>query len=59
MARVAIYARVCTSGQTVENQIRELTAWAERAGHEIVATYTDNAISGSKGRDARPGLDQL
>ena len=58
MARVAIYARVSTSGQTVENQIRELTAWAERAGHAIVATYRDNAISGSKGRDARPGFDQ-
>ena len=58
MARVALYARVSTSGQTVENQVRELTAWAERAGHEIVATYTDNAISGSKGRDARPGFDK-
>ena len=58
MVRVALYARVSTSGQTVENQVRELTAWAERADHEIVATYTDNAISGSKGRDARPGFDQ-
>jgi DNA invertase Pin-like site-specific DNA recombinase len=58
MVRVALYARVSTSGQTVENQVRELTVWAGRAGHEIVATYTDNAISGSKGRDARPGFDQ-
>jgi len=58
MARVALYLRVSTSGQTVENQRRELTAWAERAGHEIVATYQDNGISGAKGRDARPGLDQ-
>jgi DNA invertase Pin-like site-specific DNA recombinase len=58
MARVALYVRVSTSGQTVENQVRELTVWAERAGHEIVATYRDNAISGSKGRDARPGFDQ-
>jgi DNA invertase Pin-like site-specific DNA recombinase len=58
MARVALYLRVSTNGQTVENQRRELTAWAERAGHEIAAVYQDNGISGAKGRDARPGLDQ-
>jgi DNA invertase Pin-like site-specific DNA recombinase len=58
VARVALYLRVSTSGQTVENQRRELTAWAELAGHEIVATYEDAGISGAKGRDARPGLDQ-
>jgi len=57
MARVALYLRVSTTGQTVENQRRELTAWAERAGHEIVATYEDAGISGAKGREARPGLD--
>lgn len=58
MARVALYVRVSTSGQTVENQLRELTAWAQRAGHEIVETYTDDGISGTKGREARPGLDK-
>ena len=58
MVKVAVYARVSTSGQTVENQVRELTTWAERAGHQIVATYSDNASSGSKGREARPGFDQ-
>ena len=58
MARVALYVRVSTSGQTVENQVRELTAWAERAGHQLVGTYTDNGISGTKGREVRPGLDQ-
>lgn len=58
MARVALYVRVSTSGQAVENQVRELTAWAERAGHQLVATYQDAGISGTKGRDARPGLDQ-
>ena len=30
MARVAIYTRVSTDGQTTENQRLELTAWAER-----------------------------
>src|SRR5688500_8294251 len=58
MAKIALYLRVSTSGQTVENQRRELELWAERAGHEIVATYTSNGISGSKGRDRRPGLDR-
>jgi DNA invertase Pin-like site-specific DNA recombinase len=58
MARVALYLRVSTSGQTVENQRRELELWAARAGHEIVATYEDNGVSGAKGREARPGLDQ-
>ena len=58
MVRTAIYARVSTSGQTVENQVRELTLWAERAGHAIVRVYEDNGISGTQGRDKRPGLDQ-
>ena len=58
MVRIAIYARVSTSGQTVANQVRELTLWAERAGHAIVRVYEDNGISGTKGRDKRPGLDQ-
>ena len=58
MARAALYLRVSTAGQTVENQRRELMAWAERAGHEVVAVYQDNGVSGSKGRDQRPGFDR-
>ena len=45
--------------QTTENQRLELSAWAARAGHEIVATYEDQGISGAKGRDKRPGLDTM
>jgi hypothetical protein len=37
MARVAIYVRVSTVGQTTENQLRELRAVAKREGHKIVA----------------------
>ncbi len=56
----AIYARVSTrNGQTTENQLRELREVAERHGWKIAATYTDNGISGAKGRDQRPGLDDL
>lgn len=59
MTKIAIYTRVSTSTQTTANQVRELQAWAERAGHEIVATYEDSAVSGSKGRDQRPGFDKM
>ena len=57
--RVAIYARVSTNEQTTENQVRELTEWADRAGHEIVAVYDDNGISGAKGREYRKEFDKL
>lgn len=57
--RVAIYARVSTAGQTTDNQVRELTAWAERCGHEVVNVLQDQGISGAKGRDKRPAFDAL
>jgi DNA invertase Pin-like site-specific DNA recombinase len=57
--RVAIYTRVSTGAQTTENQLRELRAVAERLGHQVVAEYADNGISGAKGRDQRPGLNSL
>jgi DNA invertase Pin-like site-specific DNA recombinase len=57
--RAAIYVRVSTDKQTVENQVRELTQIAERRGWEVVGQYSDAGISGSKGRDGRPGLDQM
>ncbi len=57
--RVAIYARVSTDNQTVENQLLELHAVAQRQGWEVVAVLTDEGISGAKGRDRRPGFDAL
>jgi DNA invertase Pin-like site-specific DNA recombinase len=57
--RAAIYVRVSTDGQTTANQERELRIAAERIGHEIVAVYRDAGISGSKGRDQRPGFDTM
>jgi DNA invertase Pin-like site-specific DNA recombinase len=57
--RAVIYARVSTDSQTVENQIQELRQIAERRGWEVVETYTDAGISGSKGRAQRRGLDQM
>jgi DNA invertase Pin-like site-specific DNA recombinase len=57
--RAAIYVRVSTDKQTVENQLRELRQIAERRGWEVVEQYSDAGISGSKGRDGHPGLDQM
>lgn len=57
--RAALYLRVSTTGQTVENQRRELEASAAHRGWVIVAVYADEGISGAKGRDARPGLDAM
>ena len=59
MKKVAIYVRVSTDKQTVENQLRELRQIAERRGWEVVHEYHDAGISGSKGREARPGLDEM
>ena len=57
--RVAIYARVSTGAQTVQNQLRELREIADRHGWIVAAEFTDNGISGAKGRELRPGLDKL
>lgn len=57
--RAAIYSRVSTSGQSVENQRRELEKVAQQRGWEIVDIYEDAGISGTKGRDQRPALDRL
>jgi DNA invertase Pin-like site-specific DNA recombinase len=57
--RIALYLRVSTTEQTVENQQRELEAVAERYGWNVVAVFTDAGISGTKGRDKRPGYDCL
>ena len=45
--------------QTVENQLAELQAVAERHGWIVTAIFTDEGISGAKGRDKRPGYDAL
>jgi DNA invertase Pin-like site-specific DNA recombinase len=59
--RAALYARVSTDrgAQTTENQLRELKAVAVRLGWTVVAVFTDEGISGAKGRDKRPGFDTL
>jgi len=57
--RAALYVRVSTDHQTVENQVRELTEVASRRGWTVVEVYRDAGISGAKGRAERPGLDAM
>ena len=58
--RVALYARVSTNkDQTVETQLLALREWAAGRGPVVVAEFVDEGISGTKGRDKRPGLDAL
>jgi len=56
---VAIYARVSTASQTVENQLIELRDAAKRLGWQVVHEIIDEGISGSKGRSDRPGFDRI
>lgn len=57
--RIALYARVSTDKQTVENQLIELRTLCERLGYNIVQEYTDSGISGAKSRTDRPTLDAM
>lgn len=55
--KCAIYARVSTPDQCIDNQLYDLRIFAEQRGFEVTAEYTDVGISGSKAR--RPGLDRM
>jgi DNA invertase Pin-like site-specific DNA recombinase len=57
--RAALYLRVSTDDQTTDNQRQALEAVAEQRGWTVVKAYEDDGISGSKGRDKRPGLDEM
>lgn len=57
--RVALYARVSTDKQTVDNQLEVLRKVAELRGWNVVAVLQDVGISGAKGREARPDFDEL
>ena len=59
MKRCAIYTRVSTKEQTVENQLIVLKEVAKLKGYEVVREYNDEGVSGAKGRDKRTGFDTL
>ena len=56
ITRVALYARVSTSDQSPESQLRDLRQYATARGLEIVE-YVDTGFSGAK--QNRPALDRL
>ena len=55
--KVAIYVRVSTSGQTVENQERELLAHCQRQGWQVYKVYRDEGFSGAVAD--RPALKEM
>src|ERR1700730_3325846 len=57
--RAALYVRVSTDRQTVENQITALSKVAAARGWQIVETCSDAGISGVKVRKDRAGLDEM
>src|ERR1017187_3253963 len=57
MKRCAIYARVSTAEQRIDNQLYDLRQFAQQRGFEVASEYTDVGVSGSKAR--RPGLDLM
>src|SRR6516165_8088087 len=59
MKRAAIYLRVSTDSQTTDNQEMALREIAAKMGWDIVRVYSDQGISGAKGRDKRPQFDAL
>jgi DNA invertase Pin-like site-specific DNA recombinase len=57
MKRAALYLRVSTVDQNPETQALDLRQFAVQRGLEIVQTYTDHGVSGTKAR--RPALDKM
>ena len=58
--KAVIYARYSSSSQreeSIEGQIRECTAFAERSGYTVIGTYIDRAISGTT--DNRPDFQKM
>jgi len=55
--RAAIYCRVSSDSQTVDNQLLELRTYAAGRQWTVAGEFCDEAISGSK--DRRPALDKV
>lgn len=56
---VAIYARVSTLDQKCDRQIRDLQAFAERAGHSVIQTFTEISSGARNDRKERARVLEL
>ena len=59
MTRCAIYTRVSSGHQDTTNQLDILRDVAKLKGLTIVQEFTDDGVSGARGRDKRKGFDDL
>jgi DNA invertase Pin-like site-specific DNA recombinase len=57
MKRVALYCRVSTKEQTVENQLLDLREYCKLRQWDITHEFTDHGVSGAK--EIRPQLTEL
>ena len=57
--KVAIYCRVSTLDQTVDNQLIELRDHCSKMGWEIAKEYADEGLSGTLSRDKRPAFSEM
>lgn len=57
--RAALYARVSTSDQSCDRQIRDLTAFAARGGYEVVGLFRETASGLKAGRTERARIMAL
>jgi DNA invertase Pin-like site-specific DNA recombinase len=55
--RVALYTRVSTDRQEVENQLIALRAWCNAAGHAITAEFIDEGFSATTAK--RPAFQRM
>ena len=59
MRKVAIYTRVSTLDQTIDNQLIELRDYCSKMGWEITQEYADEGLSGTLSREKRRALNSM
>ena len=57
--KIAIYTRVSTLDQTIDNQLIELRDHCSKMGWEVTQEYADKGMSGTLSREKRPALNSL
>lgn len=57
--RAAIYARVSTDDQSCERQLRDLTAFAQRAGYEVLFIFEEKESGTKSDREQRKQVISL